>query len=183
MKSTVQNIRFAVAIVLFAVTTVASAQKSNTEKTGDIVQILVPLTAYGSTFYMHDSQGRNQFYQSFLTNLVITSALKYAVNKQRPENNGDYSFPSGHTSAAFQGAAFIQKRYGWKYGWPAYVAASYVGWSRIEGEYAKHDFTDVAAGAAVGIFSSYYFTQPYKGVTISPIVDSKTYGVKLSMEW
>lgn len=177
------NTRLAIATALLAVTTAASAQKSGTEKAGDIIQVLVPLTAYSSTFYKHDPKGRDQFYKSFLTNLGMTYALKLSVNKRRPENNGDYSFPSGHTSAAFQGAAFIQKRYGWNYGLPAYAAASYVGWSRVEGESDKHDIVDVAAGAAIGIFSSYYFTQPYKNATVAPLVGNKTYGLIVSMDW
>ncbi len=176
-------IRFIVSATLLATATVVHAGKSNTEKEGDILQILIPLSAYGATFYMQDTDGRNQFYRSFLTNLGITYSLKYAVNKQRPENNGDYSFPSGHTSAAFQGATFIHMRYGWKYALPAYAAAAFVGWSRVEGESDRHDTTDVLAGAAVGIFSSYYFTTPYRGVTITPYAEKNILGVNLSMDW
>lgn len=124
--------------------------ESNSEKAGDILQILIPATAYSITFYLNNSEGRNQFYKSFFTNLGVTGALKFFIDKKRPidrERNskgcGKNSFPSGRTSAAFQGAAFIQKRYGWKYGLPAYALASYVGWSRIEGESDKHDVTDV----------------------------------------
>ncbi len=174
---------FIVSIMLLTTSTVVQAGKSKSEKEGDIVQLLIPLTAYGATFYMQDPDGRNQFYKSFLTNLGITYSLKYTVNKQRPENNGDYSFPSGHTSAAFQGAAFIHMRYGWKYALPAYAAAGFVGWSRVEGESDKHDTTDVIAGAAIGIFSSYYFTTPYKGITVTPYAEKNIFGVTLSMDW
>ena len=34
---------------------------------------------------------------------VVTHTIKRVVNKERP-NGGDFSFPSGHTSAAFTGA-------------------------------------------------------------------------------
>ena len=142
--------------LLLAFTNTASAQcESNAEKAGDIIQVLIPASAYTATFVLDDKDGRNQFYKSFFTNLGVTHALKYAINKPRQENNGDYSFPSGHTSAAFQGAAFIHKRYGFKYSIPAYLGASYVGWSRIEGESDQHDATDVIAGAAIGILSSF----------------------------
>ncbi len=176
-------IRFIVSATLLTTATVVHAGKSNIEKEGDIIQILIPLTAYGATFYMQDPDGRNQFYKSFITNLGITYSVKLAVNKQRPEHNGDRSFPSGHTSAAFQGAAFIHIRYGWKYALPAYAAAGFVGWSRIEGESDKHDITDVLAGAAIGIFSSYYFTTPYKGVTVTPYAEKNIFGLTLSMDW
>jgi membrane-associated phospholipid phosphatase len=161
----------------------AGAGESNFEIAGDILQIAIPATAYVSTFYMDDDQGRTQFYYSFSTNLAVTYGLKYAINKPRPEGHGDHAFPSGHTSAAFQGATFIQKRYGWKYSVPAFICASYVGWSRVEGESDKHDFADVAAGAAVGVLSSYYFTKPYKGLVITPTVSSDYFGIGLSTKW
>jgi len=171
-------------LIFSAFIDVANAQdKSNTEKAGDIIQVLIPATAYATTFILDDKDGRNQFYKSFFTNLGITYALKYVVNKPRQENNGDYSFPSGHTSASFQGATFIHKRYGFKYSIPAYLGAAYVGWSRVEGESDKHDFTDVAAGAAIGILSSYYFTKPYKGFVVSPTANNGSYGINISKIW
>lgn len=156
---------------------------SNTEKAGDVLQILLPASAYAATFAIDDPEGRRQFYKSFATNLAVTYALKYSVNKSRPEGNGDHAFPSGHTSVAFQSAAFIHKRYGLKYGIPAYAAASYVGWSRVEGESDRHDWSDVAAGAAIGIISSYYFTEPYKGFTITPTAGKDALGITISKAW
>jgi membrane-associated phospholipid phosphatase len=170
-------------ILTMNVITVHAQDKSNTEKAGDIIQILIPATAYATTFLLDDSKGRNQFYKSFFTNLGVTYALKYAVNKPRQENNGDLSFPSGHTSASFQGATFIYRRYGFKYSIPAYIGAAFVGWSRVEGESDKHDFTDVAAGALVGVLSSYCFTSPYENMVITPIADSKNVGIYLSYKW
>lgn len=92
-------------LLFFSCISIASA-KSNTEKAGDNIQILQPLSAYVSTFALGDKEGRTQFYKSFFTNLGMTHALKYAINKPRPENNGDYSFPSGHTSASFEGGLY-----------------------------------------------------------------------------
>ena len=160
-----------------------SQAESNTETAGDIIQVLIPATAFGATFFQDDEEGRMQFYKSFFTNLGTTYALKYAVNKPRPENHGDYSFPSGHTSAAFQGATFIHLRYGWEYSIPAYLGASFVGWSRVEGESDKHDAIDVLAGAAVGIFSAYFFTDPYEKVTLVPIVENGVYGIGITGRW
>lgn len=155
--------------------------KSSSEKAGDIFQILIPIGTYTSTFVMDDEEGRDEFYKSFATNIVVTEGLKYAINKPRPENNGDHAFPSGHTSIAFQSATFVQRRYGAKYSIPIYIAATYVGFSRVDAK--KHDWADVAGGAAVGILSSYYFTKPYKGVMITPEAGNGFYGVTLSKTW
>lgn len=171
-------------VMISTIFTHSSARAASREETtGDILQLLIPAVAFGTTFIIDDREGRMQFYKSFATNFGVTYALKYSINKPRPENNGNHSFPSGHTSAAFQGATFIHLRYGWEYGLPAYLAASYVGWSRVEGEADKHDVTDVVAGAAVGILSTYFYTTPYKGVVIAPIAGNGAYGVGLSGHW
>jgi len=166
-----------ISIFLFPLTVAAAG---SIEKTGTVLQILIPGIAYGSTFYLDDEKGRIQFYKSFATNFAITEGLKYTVDKKRPNGSGQ-SFPSGHTSAAFQGASFIHKRYGFIYAIPAYIAASYVGYSRVESR--KHYVEDVLAGAAIGIASSFYFATPYKGVKVKAIVDNGIYGVNMSLEW
>lgn len=107
-----------------------------------------------------DYKGTWQFTKGFLFNQGVTLVLKEALNKPRPFNNGDNAFPSGHTSTTFQSAAFVQKRYGWKYGIPAYLLAGFTGYSRINAQ--KHDGWDVLAGAVVGIGSAYLFTTPYQ---------------------
>ncbi len=170
-------------IILALVFSINSAYaKSNTEKAGDVLQILLPVTAYSATYALDDKIGRSQFYKSFLTNTAVTYALKYSVNRDRPENNGKYSFPSGHTSSAFQGATFIHKRYGLKYGIPAYAVATFIGWSRVDSK--KHYTSDVLAGAAIGALSSAYFTTPYKNLSIKPLITSdNALGVNISYQW
>ena len=77
-----------------------------------------------------------------------------------------------------QGAAFIQRRYGWKWGIPAYAIASYVGWSRTYAK--KHDWWDVVAGAALGAGSAYIFTRPFAtkhNLSISPVASDKHFGI------
>ena len=148
------------------------------ETAGTIIQVVVPAVAYGMTFVNDDEDGRTQFYKSFATTLATTYALKLTIDKKRP-NGGSMSFPSGHTSAAFSGASFIQKRYGWEYGIPAYLAASFVGYSRVEAD--QHYVEDVLAGAAIGILSTYIFTDSYKEkVAIVPFFGERMAGLMLS---
>ena len=155
--------------------------RSDTEKTGDALQILIPLTGIGMTFVKDDDPGKIQFLKALVTNAVVTQGLKWSITKERPDGNCCNSFPSGHTSAAFQGAAFLQKRYGWKYGGPAYIGATFVGYSRIHAD--KHFVEDVIAGAAIGIISSYYFTTPFNAVSVSPIASNGMYGLSITKVW
>ena len=158
-----------------------SCAEDNIKRAGDVVQIFIPVTALAITYAKGDDQGSKQFYKSFAATIATTYALKYAVPDMRPDGSDNKSFISGHTSAAFSGASFIQRRFGWELGIPAYAAASFVGWSRIQSK--KHDFDDVVRGAAIGIISTYLFTSPYKGLSITPVADNDTYGIDLQMNW
>lgn len=125
---------------------------------GTIVQYALPVTALGMTAYHLDREGNIQFIKAFAASELIKESLKHAVNRRRP-NGGSRSFPSGHTSCSFVSSAFIQRRYGWKYGIPAYLAATFVGFSRIHEK--AHWPSDVAAGAALGIGLNLLITTPY----------------------
>lgn len=155
--------------------------KSNTKNAGDVLLFIIPATTYGITYLNDDSAGRDQFYKSFGATFGTTYLLKYSVDAERPENNGDQSFPSGHTSLTFQSAAFIHQRYGLKYAIPAYISASFVGWTRVDSK--QHYTRDVLAGALIGTLSSFYFTTPYKNTTITPIVQSDAVGFQAIYKW
>jgi len=143
--------------------------------------VLIPAAAYGGTFYMDDKDGRPQFLKSLITNTAVTFGLKLAVDKERPDKSDDNSFPSGHTSTAFQGAAFIHKRYGFKYSLPAYAGAVSVGYTRVQAD--KHHIEDVLAGAAIGFISSWYFTTPYENVSLAFFGEGGAYGVSITARW
>lgn len=151
--------------------------ETNVEIAGDILQISLPTIAFGMTYAYKDPQGRTQFYKSFFSTLGTTYALKLIVEKERPDG-GDMSFPSGHTSAAFSGASFMQQRYGWQYGAPAYSAAILVGLSRVESE--AHYIEDVIAGATIGIAYTYIFTAPYNSnIRVIPNINKDRYSVSI----
>ena len=83
-----------------------------------------------------------------IVNFGYTAVLKAAVGRERPNEQDDKSFPSGHTSNAFALAAVAERHYGWKIGVPAYVLAGVMGASRLQQD--KHWLSDVVAGAALG---------------------------------
>lgn len=152
--------------LLFTFTT-TQAQSNQTRKTiegiGDAIQIGLPITAGLTTLIIKDKKGSWQFVKGFAVNLAVTYGLKFAIDKPRPEGRKDgLAFPSGHTSVAFQSASFIQRRYGWSYGIPAYALASFVAYSRLEGIDKRHDGWDILGGIIVGVGSTYLFTTPYQ---------------------
>jgi len=156
--------------------------RDSVETSGDILAIAIPAIGLGSTlFYEEGHDGTIRFLKSFATTEVTTELLKLATHKERPNGACCKSFPSGHTSAAFMGASFIHERYGLKYAIPAYIGAAYVGHTRVHAK--KHYTVDVLAGAAVGMLSSFYFTEPYKGLEVSPSITSDTFEIRLSKTW
>lgn len=153
-------------------------------KSGDVLVFITPVAALTTILATQDWQGLKQGVFTGITTLGVTYALKYIVKKDRPDHSDNHSFPSMHTSVSFAGAAFIQRRYGWKWGIPAYAISTYVGWSRVYGK--KHDWWDVAAGAAIGAGSAYIFTRPFAkkhNLSISPVAGDGHYGIYASMSF
>jgi membrane-associated phospholipid phosphatase len=164
----------------YLTTDVGARAADNIETAGDILQYVLPATAGGLTLGYQDYKGTLQFGESAALTLGATYGLKYAVNERRP-NGGSGSFPSAHASISFSAAEFMRKRYGWEYGVPAYAAASFVAYSRVEAR--EHYPHDVIAGAAIGIASSYLFTRPYKGWHIQAEGDARYIGIRLCRSW
>mgnify|MGYP004429824703 CR=1 FL=1 len=180
--------RFITGLLLFVLTFVpAVAQEVEGSRkavrySGDALLVAMPLATLTSVLVMKDWQGLKQAAFSTAATLGTTYLLKYTVKKQRPDGSDFHSFPSGHTSIMFANAAFVQRRYGWKWGAPAYVLATYVGWSRTYAR--KHDWWDVAAGAVIGAGSSYLFTRPFAqkhNLVISPTAGNGCYGFYTSL--
>ena len=98
--------------------------------------------------------------------LVANYALEASIKKSRPDGTGNHSFPSTHTALAFDGASYLMKRYGWKWGIPAYAVSTYVAWGRVYAD--KHDVWDVLGGAALGTAAALVFTHSRNsGVSLS----------------
>lgn len=136
-----------------------SPKRREVRISGDVLAVGLPVASFVTTLMLRDYEGTKELVLGGATALAATYALKYAVGKERPDRSNLRSFPSAHSAVSFQSAAFLQRRYGWKAGIPAYLLSVYVGWSRAYAK--KHDIWDVAAGMALGIGSSYIFTRPF----------------------
>ncbi|MEG0796848.1 MAG: phosphatase PAP2 family protein [Odoribacter sp.] len=164
----------------------SSAQsKKNIETSTDLLMFVNPVAGFVGSLVIGDYQGTKQIVLSGATSLALTYALKYSIKKERPDHSDHHSFPSAHTSIAFQGASFIQRRYGWKWGTPAYLLSAYVAWGRTYAD--KHDWWDVLGGAAIGTVGSYLFTRPFARkheLTFSPtLINARHPGFYASISW
>ena len=101
---------------------------------------------------------------SYIALGIIVNGIKYTVRSPRPDGSANNSFPSGHTATTFMGAELVRIEYGEEHPWiavGAYTMATAVGVLRVYNE--RHWFTDVFAGAGVGILSARigYWLLPY----------------------
>lgn len=146
--------------LFFCLITNISGQNKSLETAGDVILVALPITAITSSIIIGDKKGSWQFVKGFAVNQLLTFGLKEVIDKERPDGSNNNSFPSGHTSTTFQSASFIQRRYGWKYGFVAYALAGFTAYSRLEAD--KHDGWDILGGVIIGVGSTYIFTTPYQ---------------------
>lgn len=91
---------------------------------------------------------------SVIQNTTVFS-IKKLSHRLRPDSSAYTSFPSGHTTTAFASAEFFYREYKdvsiW-YGVAGYTFAAATGYLRMYNN--KHWFSDVVAGAGIGILST-----------------------------
>ena len=129
--------------------------------------VIAPVSIFLNGYIQKDQiQMRNSIKaaSSIGLNILLTAGLKYSINRPRPflkypddiikrTDAGRYSFPSGHTSAAFAmatSATLSTKK--WYVAVPTYAYACGVGYSRMR--LGVHFPTDILGGMIVGIGSS-----------------------------
>ncbi|MHC4972424.1 MAG: phosphatase PAP2 family protein [Planctomycetota bacterium] len=170
----------AIALLFLADPAHADFEGSETFETyGDIMQYVLPLSAFASTYIAKDKVGRIQFVKAGAVTMGTVSILKVTQEKWRPNAGNAQSFPSGHTAGAFWGASFIGTRYGAKWGVPAYILAGLVGVSRIDSQ--NHFTDDVVSGMSIALFSNWWITTPMNStVALMPIASNGNYGMSLS---
>ena len=152
---------------------------------GNISQFIINGIALGSTLYYKDYEGLKEYSYATLLSLSTTILIKYTADRERPDRSDNYSFPSGHTSFSFNGATFLHRRYGINWGMPAYVLASFVGFSRVATQ--RHYLSDVLVGAGIGIASNMLIVTHYKGnihnilynINVMPYYENKKLGFHL----
>jgi membrane-associated phospholipid phosphatase len=156
MRSTV----FVCTLVVVTSLCEGSASANGIESAGTAVAIAMPLIA-GGIAWGHDQDWTGVAQMGVVTLASVGTAygLNHITHEWRPDHSDDHSLPSDTAALAFAPAAFLWDRYGWKYGVPAYAAAAFVGYSRVDSK--KHHWYDVVASAGIAWGYSQIFTTEY----------------------
>ncbi len=141
----------------------------NKNKVDDYLFLTPSLSVYGLNFMGVES--KHNFWNrtiiigtASVTMLTAVYGAKHFTHILRPDNTTHNSFPSGHTAVAFMGAEFLYQEYKdrsiW-YGVAGYSVAGLTGFLRMYNN--RHWFSDVVAGAGIGILSTKisYLIYPY----------------------
>jgi membrane-associated phospholipid phosphatase len=158
--------------VLLLMAAVGTAEADTIKSTGTDVAVALPLVAAGISLYQDDRIGLAQLTVDTVATVGTAYALKHFVREKRPNGTDFKSFPSDTSALAFAPAQYLWDRYGWEYGVPAYAAAIYTGYSRVEAK--EHHWYDVAASAGLAFGFSKLFTTRYHppgliyGAEVSP---------------
>jgi membrane-associated phospholipid phosphatase len=145
----------------------------------DILTAVVPLTGLAVAYFTDDIEGQKQWLRNTGVNQVLTTSLRVGFNEtslgERP-NGPPYGFPSGHQAFITSGAAFLGERYGWKWGTPAYMAAAYVAYVRVEED--KHHWRDVRASGALAYGVALLTVTPENATYLAPVIGPDFLGLR-----
>lgn len=160
----------------------ATAVHAGSATSGEAVAIALPLAAGGVTL-LHDWDWKGAGQLVVDTGLTVGTALilKQLVREQRPDGSDFRSFPSDTAALAFAPASFLWDRYGWQYGIPAYIAAGYVGYTRVNSK--QHHWWDVAASAGIAWTYSRLITTRYTHKRFHTDVYASSDGAYVRMDY
>lgn len=125
-------------------------------KYGDYYGQVYPNIAYAGGMLLSGALGNKDHYKNAeimalatLYSSAITTILKNTVREDRPANGNNKGFPSGHSTTAFAFASVVAAEHPLYFGIPAYAAAAFTGFSRMNEN--KHYLHDVVGGMTIGV--------------------------------
>lgn len=162
-----------------------AAGTSRIETAGKAVAYALPLVAVGVSLAHHeDWDGVAELGVSTAATLGAAYLLGHIVREQRPDHSDFHSFPSDTAALADAPADYLWARYGWQYGVPAYAAALFVGYSRVDAK--KHHWYDVAASSVIAFGVNYAIVTRYhenEHYRLYGSADPDSVGVHFTMNW
>ncbi|MDP3859834.1 MAG: phosphatase PAP2 family protein [Stagnimonas sp.] len=157
----------------------AAGSTSTQDTVADVITGLVPLGGLAITYVKGDDLGKTQWLRNISAELLLNTVARGLFNEtslgRRPSGN-EYGFPSGHVGFVTAGAAFLQERYGWHYGAPAYVLAAYVAYERVDSHH--HHTGDVIAAAALSYGVGRLFVTPEDASYLAPVIGPDFMGMR-----
>lgn len=170
--------------VLFSLINLTDTARASSALSGDIVTGVVPLAALAIAYFKDDVEGEKQWLRNTVVNQVLTSAARLGFNEtslgERP-NGHSYGFPSGHVAFIASGASFLQERYGWKYGVPAWMLTGYAAYVRVDND--KHHVRDVVASSILAYGVGKLFVTPKIATNLAPVIGPDFIGMRWGRSW
>jgi len=156
-----------------------------------VFNIAAPLGVLTAGILQHDKKLKEDalyMVGGFVVSTIATQSLKIIVKRDRPfvtyndivkrDEGGNYSFPSGHTSAAFCTATSLSLLFPkWYVIAPSYLYAATVGYARMY--QGVHYPTDVLAGAIVGAGSAWLAYKIQKRMMTKKVNNTKNISISL----
>lgn len=165
--------------------TATAATTSKIETAGKVVAIALPLASVAISVAHHeDWDGVAELGVSTAATVGMAYLLSHVVHEQRPDHSDFHSFPSDTAALADSSADYLWARYGWEYGVPAYAAALFVGYSRVDAK--KHHWYDVAASGLLAYGINYAIVTRYRENSqyrVYGSADPNAIGIHFSMNW
>ena len=162
-----------------------TASASNVETAGKVVAITLPLVAAGISLGHHeDWDGVAELGASTAATLGVAYLISHVVRERRPDRSDFQSLPSDTAALGYASADYLWARYGWQYGVPAYAAAIFVGYSRVDAK--KHHWYDVAASSVIAYGVNYAIVTRYhegEQYRVYGSADPNAIGIHFAMNW
>ena len=174
----------AVVTITFGLLNVTTVARGADDISGHVVMSVIPVTALAIAYFRDDVEGEKQWLRNLLANQLLTSAARLGFNYtswgKRPNGDG-YGFPSGHVAFAASGASFLQERYGWEYGVPAWMLTGYVAWVRVDN--GNHHWRDVVASSVLAYGVAKLFVTPENATYLAPVIGPDYLGLRWERSW
>jgi membrane-associated phospholipid phosphatase len=173
-----------IATLVCSLMSVATSAKAISEIPGHVVMSALPVTALAIAYFKDDTEGEKQWLRNILANQLLTSLARLGFNEtswgRRPTGNG-YGFPSGHVAFAASGAAYLEERYGWEYGVPAWLLTGFVAYVRVEND--DHRWRDVVASSVLAYGVGKLFVTPQFATHLAPVIGPDFLGLRWQRSW
>jgi membrane-associated phospholipid phosphatase len=151
-------------------------------RAGDVLRFALPASTLGVELARGEVEGAREYAAALAVSLAAGEVLKRTTHVERPDHTNDQSFPSGHAVWAFSAATYVHRRHGFESAWPLYLAASYVGYTRVQAN--RHRWIDVAGGAVIAGLASCWMVKPKGDSSVGlPSAQGRGIHVAVALGW